>query len=195
MNIRTVIRNKARLFAKGYAQEEGIDLVRHHFAPVARSEAVRIFRCPWRNTSFSNLSMTLRKRHSSCPLKEEQSKSPVDIEMSLIGEDKILFRTSVHSPQDADHADALILWKSTSGGITFLVISLFFMTYFNHKVVRLGINPMIQPEPERRVLSQDNPKLEIASLRYKIKVVDDNLNPFKCQSIKSYYLESSKMKD
>ncbi|GJR16193.1 reverse transcriptase domain-containing protein [Tanacetum coccineum] len=39
---------------------------------------------------------------------------------------------------------------------------------FNHKVVRLGINPMIQPEPED--LPKDNPKLEIAVLRY----------PFKC---------------
>ncbi|GJS35034.1 retrovirus-related pol polyprotein from transposon TNT 1-94 [Tanacetum coccineum] len=32
-----------------------------------------------------------------------------------------------------------------------------------HKVVRLGINPMIQPEPED--LPKDNPKLEIAVLR------------------------------
>ncbi|GJZ32907.1 retrovirus-related pol polyprotein from transposon TNT 1-94, partial [Tanacetum coccineum] len=33
-----------------------------------------------------------------------------------------------------------------------------------HKVVRLGINPMIQPEP--RDLPKDNPKLEIAVLRW-----------------------------
>ncbi|GJX95930.1 hypothetical protein Tco_0351728, partial [Tanacetum coccineum] len=33
----------------------------------------------------------------------------------------------------------------------------------SHKVVRLGINPMIQPEPED--LPKDNPKLEIAVLR------------------------------
>ncbi|GJU88461.1 retrovirus-related pol polyprotein from transposon TNT 1-94 [Tanacetum coccineum] len=38
----TVIRNKARLIAKGYAQEEGIDF-EESFAPVARFEAVRIF--------------------------------------------------------------------------------------------------------------------------------------------------------
>ncbi|GJT53396.1 hypothetical protein Tco_0988450 [Tanacetum coccineum] len=41
----------------------------------------------------------------------------------------------------------------------------------SHKVVRLGINPMIQPEPED--LPKDNPKLEIAVLRsqavYKIQ--------------------------
>ncbi|GJU96758.1 retrovirus-related pol polyprotein from transposon TNT 1-94 [Tanacetum coccineum] len=38
----TVIHNKARLLAKGYAQEEGIDF-EESFAPVARLEAVRIF--------------------------------------------------------------------------------------------------------------------------------------------------------
>ncbi|GJZ37247.1 hypothetical protein Tco_0583438 [Tanacetum coccineum] len=40
----------------------------------------------------------------------------------------------------------------------------------NHKVVRLGINPMIQPELED--LPKDNPKLEIAVLRIKKKCMD-----------------------
>ncbi|GJY31461.1 hypothetical protein Tco_0414956 [Tanacetum coccineum] len=40
----------------------------------------------------------------------------------------------------------------------------------SHKVVRLGINPMIQPEPED--LPKDNPKLEIAVLRMKKKCMD-----------------------
>ncbi|GJS24264.1 putative ribonuclease H-like domain-containing protein [Tanacetum coccineum] len=39
---------------------------------------------------------------------------------------------------------------------------------FSHKVVRLGINPMIQPEPED--LPKDNPKLEIAVLRMSMLV-------------------------
>ncbi|GJT78142.1 hypothetical protein Tco_1044867 [Tanacetum coccineum] len=38
------------------------------------------------------------------------------------------------------------------------------------EVVRLGINPMIQPEPED--LPKDNPKLEIAVLRMKKKCMD-----------------------
>ncbi|GKB08410.1 hypothetical protein Tco_0836694 [Tanacetum coccineum] len=39
----------------------------------------------------------------------------------------------------------------------------------SHKVVRLGINPMIQPEPED--LPKDNPKLEIAVLRFLQSVI------------------------
>nr|GEZ58607.1 hypothetical protein [Tanacetum cinerariifolium] len=51
----TLIRNKARLIAKGYAQEEGIDF-EESFAPVARLEAVWIFIAYATYKSFSNLS-------------------------------------------------------------------------------------------------------------------------------------------
>ncbi|GJX94927.1 ty3-gypsy retrotransposon protein, partial [Tanacetum coccineum] len=54
--------------------------------------------------------------------------------------------------KDADHADALYSEKE-----------LLRDTVPCHKVVRLGINPMIQPELED--LPKDNPKLEIAVLR------------------------------
>ncbi|GJR03724.1 retrovirus-related pol polyprotein from transposon TNT 1-94 [Tanacetum coccineum] len=54
-----------------------------------------------------------------------------------------------------DHSGCLDTRKSTSGEDT---------------VVRLGINPMIQPEPED--LPKDNPKLEIAVLRIKKKCMD-----------------------
>ncbi|GJR12816.1 retrovirus-related pol polyprotein from transposon TNT 1-94 [Tanacetum coccineum] len=77
---------------------------------------------------------------------------------------------------DADHADCLDSGKALSGGIQFsLVINCSWMSKkhnctamssaeADHKVVRLGINPMIQPEPED--LPKDNPKLEIAVLRW-----------------------------
>nr|GFD36718.1 retrovirus-related Pol polyprotein from transposon TNT 1-94 [Tanacetum cinerariifolium] len=38
----TVIRNKSRLVARGYAQKEGVTF-EESFAPVARLEAVRLF--------------------------------------------------------------------------------------------------------------------------------------------------------
>ncbi|GJU45603.1 hypothetical protein Tco_1202869 [Tanacetum coccineum] len=42
-----------------------------------------------------------------------------------------------------------------------------------HKVVRLGINPMIQPEPED--LPKDNPKLEIAVLSEGVEELKGNV--------------------
>ncbi|GJZ19757.1 hypothetical protein Tco_0556347 [Tanacetum coccineum] len=45
-----------------------------------------------------------------------------------------------------------------------------YLVSIKEKVVRLGINPMIQPEPED--LPKDNPKLEIAVLRMKKKCMD-----------------------
>nr|GFB69624.1 retrovirus-related Pol polyprotein from transposon TNT 1-94 [Tanacetum cinerariifolium] len=50
-----VIRNKARLSAKGYAQEEGIDF-EESFAPVAHLKAVRIFVAYAAHKPFSSLS-------------------------------------------------------------------------------------------------------------------------------------------
>ncbi|GJS91822.1 retrovirus-related pol polyprotein from transposon TNT 1-94 [Tanacetum coccineum] len=54
--------------------------------------------------------------------------------------------------------------------------ALFFKTDFNHKVVRLGINPMIQPEPED--LPKDNPKLEIAVLSALILALPEGTEDF-----------------
>ncbi|GKG02169.1 retrovirus-related pol polyprotein from transposon TNT 1-94, partial [Tanacetum coccineum] len=42
INLGGVLKNKARLVAKGYRHEKGIDF-EESFAPVARTEAIRIF--------------------------------------------------------------------------------------------------------------------------------------------------------
>ncbi|GKA26690.1 putative ribonuclease H-like domain-containing protein [Tanacetum coccineum] len=63
--------------------------------------------------------------------------------------------TQKHLKETLIMPDALILVKALLEGYSSLVISY-------HKVVRLGINPMIQLEPED--LPKDNPKLEIAVL-------------------------------
>nr|GEZ96432.1 Gag-Pol polyprotein [Tanacetum cinerariifolium] len=66
----TVIRNKTRLVAKRYAQEEGIDF-EESFAPVARLEAVRIFVAYAAHKSFLIYQMDVKTAFLNGPLKEE----------------------------------------------------------------------------------------------------------------------------
>nr|GFA67221.1 retrovirus-related Pol polyprotein from transposon TNT 1-94 [Tanacetum cinerariifolium] len=66
----TVIRNKARLVAKRYAQEEGIDF-KESFAPVARLEAVWIFIAYAAHKSFPIYQMDVKTTFLNGPLKEE----------------------------------------------------------------------------------------------------------------------------
>nr|GEV47825.1 hypothetical protein [Tanacetum cinerariifolium] len=66
----TVIRSKARLIAKGYAQEEGMDFD-ESFAPVARLEAVWIFITYAAHKSFTIYQMDVKTAFLNGPLTEE----------------------------------------------------------------------------------------------------------------------------
>ncbi|GKF86798.1 retrovirus-related pol polyprotein from transposon TNT 1-94, partial [Tanacetum coccineum] len=66
----TIIRNKSRLVAKGYAQKEGIDFEKS-FAPVARLEAVRLFIAYAAHKSFTMYQMYVKTAFLYVPLKEE----------------------------------------------------------------------------------------------------------------------------
>nr|GEY14507.1 uncharacterized mitochondrial protein AtMg00810-like [Tanacetum cinerariifolium] len=66
----TVIRNKSRLMAKGYAQKEGVDS-EESFALVARLEAVRLFIAYATDKSFTVYQMDVKTTFSYGPLKEE----------------------------------------------------------------------------------------------------------------------------
>nr|GFC92092.1 retrovirus-related Pol polyprotein from transposon TNT 1-94 [Tanacetum cinerariifolium] len=66
----TVIRNKSRLVAKGYAQKEGVDF-EESFAPVARLEAVRLFIAFAAHKSFTIYQMDVKTAFLYGPLKEE----------------------------------------------------------------------------------------------------------------------------
>ncbi|GKD63144.1 retrovirus-related pol polyprotein from transposon TNT 1-94 [Tanacetum coccineum] len=66
----TVIRNKSRLVAKGYGQEEGIDF-EESFAPVTRLEAVIIFVAYTTHKNFSIYKMDVKTAFLNGPLKEE----------------------------------------------------------------------------------------------------------------------------
>nr|GFC07074.1 hypothetical protein [Tanacetum cinerariifolium] len=66
----TVIRNKSRLVAKGYAQKEGVDS-EESFAPIARLEAIRLFIAYATHKSFIIYQMDVKTAFLYGPLKEE----------------------------------------------------------------------------------------------------------------------------
>nr|GEU84944.1 integrase, catalytic region, zinc finger, CCHC-type, peptidase aspartic, catalytic [Tanacetum cinerariifolium] len=66
----TVIRNKSRLVAKGYAQKEGVDF-KESFAPVARLKAVRLFIAYATHKPFIVYQMDVKTAFLYGPLKEE----------------------------------------------------------------------------------------------------------------------------
>nr|GEY25452.1 hypothetical protein [Tanacetum cinerariifolium] len=66
----TIIRNKSRLVAKGYAQKEGVDF-EESFTPVARLEAVRLFIAYAAHKSFTVYQMDVKTTFLYGPLKEE----------------------------------------------------------------------------------------------------------------------------
>nr|GFC46142.1 Gag-Pol polyprotein [Tanacetum cinerariifolium] len=66
----TVIRNKSRLVAKGYAQKEGVDF-EESFAPVARLESIRLFIAYAAHKSFTIYQMDVKTAFLYDPLKEE----------------------------------------------------------------------------------------------------------------------------
>ncbi|GKA07765.1 retrovirus-related pol polyprotein from transposon TNT 1-94 [Tanacetum coccineum] len=66
----TVIRNKSRLVAKGYRQEEGI-YFEESFSPVARLDSVRIFVAYAAHKNFTIFQMDVKTTFLNGPLKEE----------------------------------------------------------------------------------------------------------------------------
>ncbi|GJW44535.1 retrovirus-related pol polyprotein from transposon TNT 1-94 [Tanacetum coccineum] len=66
----TVIRNKSRLVAKGYCQEESIDF-EESFALVARFESVRMFIAYVAHKNFTIFQMDIKTSFLNGPLKEE----------------------------------------------------------------------------------------------------------------------------
>jgi len=65
-----VIRNKARLVCKGYAQQEGIDF-EETFAPIARIEAIRMFLALFSFQKFKLYQMDIKLAFLNGYLEEE----------------------------------------------------------------------------------------------------------------------------
>ncbi|GJU36306.1 retrovirus-related pol polyprotein from transposon TNT 1-94 [Tanacetum coccineum] len=113
--VQSVIRNKAILVAKGYAQEEGT-YFKESFAPVAHLEAVRIFVAYAAYKSFPIYQMEVKTEFLNGPLKEEQAPRAWYDELSNF----LMSKGFSKAFSDVEHAECIDTRKSTSGGIQFL---------------------------------------------------------------------------
>ncbi|GJT00712.1 retrovirus-related pol polyprotein from transposon TNT 1-94 [Tanacetum coccineum] len=111
--VQTVIRNKAILVAKGYAQEEGTDF-EESFAPVARLEAVRIF-VAYVAQVLSNLPDGIYLLRKALYGLKQASRAWYD-ELSNF----LMSKGFSKAFSDVEHAECIDTRKSTSGGIQFL---------------------------------------------------------------------------
>nr|GFA61293.1 retrovirus-related Pol polyprotein from transposon TNT 1-94 [Tanacetum cinerariifolium] len=84
----TVIQNKSRLVAKGYAQKEGV-YFEESFAPVARLEAVRLFIAYVAHKSFIVYQMDVKTAFLYGPLKEEVYVNQLDGFINTYHPDKV----------------------------------------------------------------------------------------------------------
>nr|GEY48364.1 hypothetical protein [Tanacetum cinerariifolium] len=97
----TVIQNKSRLVAKGYAQKEGVDF-EESFALVARLEAVRLFIAYAVHKSFTIYQMDVKTVFLYGPLKEKVIGTPMatkhlDADLSGTPIDQTKYRSMVEA--------------------------------------------------------------------------------------------------
>nr|GEW51501.1 retrovirus-related Pol polyprotein from transposon TNT 1-94 [Tanacetum cinerariifolium] len=106
-----ILKNKARLVARGYRQEEGIDF-EESFAPVARLEAIRIFLAYAAHKNMVVYQMDVETAFLNGNLREyvyvSQPGGFVDLD------------NPNHVFADADHAGCQDTHRSTSGSVQFL---------------------------------------------------------------------------
>ncbi|GJT09196.1 retrovirus-related pol polyprotein from transposon TNT 1-94 [Tanacetum coccineum] len=114
-----ILKNKARLVARGYRQEEGIDF-EESFAPVARLEAIRIFLAFAAHMNMVVYQMDVKTAFLNGNLREEVYVSQL---MGTVNrglwypKDSSIALTAF---ADADHAGCQDTRRSTSGSMQFL---------------------------------------------------------------------------
>nr|GEW41600.1 uncharacterized mitochondrial protein AtMg00810-like [Tanacetum cinerariifolium] len=109
----TVVRNKSRLVAKGYAQKEGVDF-EESFAPVAQLEAVRLFIAYAAHKSLTVYQMDVKTTFLYGPLKEEAIGTP----MATKHLDADLSRTPVDQTKYHSKVGALMYLTTSRPDIT-----------------------------------------------------------------------------
>nr|GEW20328.1 hypothetical protein [Tanacetum cinerariifolium] len=102
-----ILKNKARLVARGYRQEERIDF-EESFAPVARLEAIRIFLAYAAHKNMVVYQMDVKTAFLNGNLREEELWYPKDSSVAL------------PAFADADHAGCQDTRRSTSSSLQFL---------------------------------------------------------------------------
>ncbi|GKB93518.1 ribonuclease H-like domain, reverse transcriptase, RNA-dependent DNA polymerase [Tanacetum coccineum] len=97
-----VIRNKARLVAQGYTQEEGIDYD-EVFAPVARIEAIRLFLAYASFMGFIVYQMDVKSAFLYGTIEEETASTPIETNKALVKKEEAeavdvhLYRSMIRS--------------------------------------------------------------------------------------------------
>ncbi|GJT58254.1 retrovirus-related pol polyprotein from transposon TNT 1-94 [Tanacetum coccineum] len=113
-----VLKNKARLVAQGFRQEEGIDF-KESFAPVARIEAIRIFVANAANKNMMIFQMYVKMTFLNGELKEEifrYLKGTINMGLWYSKDTGMSLTAYV----DADHAGCQDTRRSTLGSAQFL---------------------------------------------------------------------------
>nr|GEZ54460.1 hypothetical protein [Tanacetum cinerariifolium] len=112
-----ILKNKARLVARGYRQEEGIDF-EESFAPVARLEAIRIFIAYVTHKNMVVYQMDVKTAFLNGNLREEVyvQEEGIDFEESFSPDSSVALTAFA----DADHAGCQYTRRSTSGSVQFL---------------------------------------------------------------------------
>ncbi|GKE90510.1 retrovirus-related pol polyprotein from transposon TNT 1-94 [Tanacetum coccineum] len=117
-----ILKNKARLVARGYRQEEGIDFEKS-FAPVARLEAINIFLAFAAHMDMVVYQMDVKTAFLNVNLREEvyvsQSNGFVDLDITYFSKGSV-DPTLFIRRQDADHAGCQDTRRSTFGSMQFL---------------------------------------------------------------------------
>ncbi|GJV41952.1 retrotransposon protein, putative, unclassified [Tanacetum coccineum] len=110
-----VLKNKARLVARGYHQEEGINF-KESFAPIARLEAIRIFIAYAAYKNMIVYQMDVKTAFLNGILREEFSKGAVDPTLFTQKEGKdILLKIESCDPVDTPMVEKMKLDKDPQG--------------------------------------------------------------------------------
>nr|GEY71344.1 retrovirus-related Pol polyprotein from transposon TNT 1-94 [Tanacetum cinerariifolium] len=158
--LRGILKNKARLVARGYRQEEGIDF-EESFAPVLRLEAIRIFLASATHKSMVIYQMDVKTAFFNGNLREESKcaleslkkygfkscdlvDTPMVEKSKLDGdkEGKAIDPSHYHAFAYADHAGCQDTRHSTFGSLQFLEIDLLAGRQKDQKVMQYPVRKL-----------------------------------------------------